>query len=118
MTVCPFFVFAIRLGRTWLRRDEALFYADALNLPLVPVCEPGFFDEQGIKNVIFAATKEESVFGGIVEGMVIRKTDCFAQAQFSSNSLKYVRENHVQTDVHWTRNWRRAALEFEHPPSR
>ena len=41
-----------------------------------------------------------------VEGFVIRNIDQFKYEDFSKNVGKYVRSNHVQTDEHWTKNWR------------
>jgi hypothetical protein len=47
------------------------------------------------------------------EGIVSRNADEFAVVDFQQNVFKYVRKNHVKTDEHWTRNWRRAKLCWE-----
>ena len=44
------------------------------------------------------------------EGVVVRRVHEFGADDFSKNVVKYVRENHVQTDEHWTKNWKRAKL--------
>lgn len=36
-----------------------------------------------------------------VEGFVIRLSDSFTRHDFNKSVIKYVRENHVQTDQHW-----------------
>jgi RNA ligase len=105
-----FFVFAIRDGDTWLSWDEVTFYAQALDLPLAPVLARGRFTEQQLANTILEYVNQPSRFGGEMEGVVVRNTAAFEPAFFYQNVLKYVRENHVQTDEHWTRRWRKARL--------
>lgn len=41
-----------------------------------------------------------------VEGFVVRNASSFSYDEFSKNVGKYVRANHVQTDEHWTKNWK------------
>lgn len=48
-----------------------------------------------------------------MEGVVTRNAAGFPVSAFAENVFKYVRKGHVKTDVHWTRNWRRAALKYE-----
>jgi hypothetical protein len=105
-----FFVFAIRDGDTWLSWDEVTFYAQALDLPLAPVLARGHFTEQHLTNTILEYVNQPSTFGGAMEGVVVRNVAAFEPAFFYQNVLKYVRENHVQTDEHWTRRWRKARL--------
>ncbi len=45
-----------------------------------------------------------------MEGVVTRNADSYSTDEFSKNVFKYVRKEHVKTDEHWTRNWRRAKL--------
>jgi hypothetical protein len=51
-----------------------------------------------------------STFGGEMEGVVVRNAGAFPTDVFYQNVLKYVRANHIQTDEHWTRRWRKAKL--------
>lgn len=44
------------------------------------------------------------------EGIVMRITDSFPIIEFPRCVCKYVRANHVQTDEHWTKNWKKAKL--------
>ena len=39
----------------------------------------------------------------IEEGIVVRLADSFMMEDFNKSCVKWVRENHVQTDEHWTR---------------
>lgn len=108
-----FFVFSIREGDHWLPWDEVVQIADLLDLPTVPVFERGIFTPQTLQEAINAAMQYGSAFGDTAEGFVVRNENGFSTEDFKWNVLKYVRENHVQTDEHWTRNWRRAPLWFE-----
>lgn len=55
----------------------------------------------------------QSALGGEREGIVVRIAGGFASAEFARNVCKSVRQDHVQTDRHWTRNWRPCALRRE-----
>lgn len=110
-----FYVFAIRDGDTWLSWEEVNFYANVLDLPVVPVYAQGFFTENSLIQSILTGMNSGSAFGETIEGFVCRNVKAFDTTQFSQNVLKYVRKNHVQTDEHWTRNWQRAKLWFEYP---
>jgi hypothetical protein len=50
------------------------------------------------------------VYGDTREGVVIRNAGEFPVDEFSNNVCKWVRPNHVQTDEHWTKNWKKATL--------
>ncbi len=113
-----FYVFAIRDGETWLSWNEVLEYAHLLDLPVAPVIQRGYFDEQSLKTFIEQHQRNGSQLGGASEGVVCRLAAAFPDAAFAENVLKYVRKNHVQTDEHWTRNWKKAILrpkEFDQP---
>lgn len=107
-----FYVFAIRDGDTWLSWDEVADYAQILELPLVPVIRRGYFTETELKTIIAQQQQNGSLLGGISEGVVCRVAGAFPDAAFSESVLKYVRKNHVQTDEHWIRNWKKAVLHF------
>lgn len=47
------------------------------------------------------------------EGVVVRTRDSFDNNDFATHVAKFVRIGHVQTDEHWTRNWKRAILHYE-----
>jgi hypothetical protein len=108
-----FYIFGMRDGDTWLAWDEVVFYAQLLELPIVPVFQRGVLTENDVKIGIKTALTEGSKLGGECEGVVCRTAQTFDNQDFSNNVLKYVRHNHVKTDEHWTRNWQRAKLWFE-----
>jgi hypothetical protein len=111
-----FYVFAIRDGERWLAWDEVVFYANLLQLPTVPVLKRGFFTAKTVEQFIIENIKKDSALGGECEGFVVRTADGFDDAHFKNCVLKYVRKNHVKTDEHWTKNWKRAKLRFELAP--
>lgn len=39
------------------------------------------------------------------EGYVVRTENSFSRESFGKNVAKYVRPNHVQTDIHWTKDY-------------
>lgn len=57
----------------------------------VPVLYDGEYDEKLIK----------TLYDGIAEGYVIRLADSITRDDFKTSVGKFVRQNHVQTDVHW-----------------
>lgn len=120
-----FFVFAARIKDVWLAWDEVDFYAHLFDFPTVPV-----LDKQQVKDLtqdslekrVIALAQEESVFGALDpitrldctrEGVVCRNIDEFTTIDFQHNVFKYVRKGHVKTDIHWTRNWKRAKPSWE-----
>lgn len=116
-----FYVFAIRDLDQWLSWDETVFYAQLLDFPVVPVVHR---HDQPVSPMALEAdvlrwAGEPSQFGSVDartgapctrEGIVTRNADAYGVGQFSKNVFKYVRQGHVKTDEHWTRNWRRAQL--------
>ncbi len=108
-----FFLFAVRDGDRWLSWQEVEDIAFWLDLPTVPVRAKGTFSESELRALISEGMQAGSQLGGDCEGFVLRNIDGFGVDDFNKNVLKYVRQNHVQTDEHWTRNWRRAALRHE-----
>jgi hypothetical protein len=108
-----FFVFAIRDGEEWLAWDEVVDIAELLDLPTVPVRQRGIFTLDSLTTTIADAFDFGSAFGSLCEGFVLRNESNFSSPDFYRNVLKYVRAAHVQTDEHWTRNWKRAPLWFE-----
>lgn len=118
-----YYVFAIRIHDKWLSWEEVKFYATMFDFPTVPelqVVAPA--DENSLQQQVLQLASE---FSGLLsfdpatgkpcerEGIVSRNADEFAVVDFKQNVFKYVRKNHVKTDEHWTRNWRRAKLCWE-----
>lgn len=118
-----FYVFAIRYLDKWLSWEETKFYAQALDFAVVPELS---FDkpkaESEIKKLVLDLAAKESRFGSqdiidknacTMEGIVSRNTAEYLVYDFKQNVFKYVRKNHVKTDEHWTRKWKRAPLKWE-----
>jgi hypothetical protein len=118
-----FFVFAIREGDRWLSWEEVTFYAALLDFPTVPMLEgPVAECRETFEAEILERVEDPGTFGSrdahtgepcTMEGIVTRNAAGFATDAFRANVFKYVRANHVHTDEHWTRRWRRARLKWE-----
>lgn len=109
-----FYVFAIRENDKWLSWEEVKFYAEALDLLVVPEIKIGKFTEKLIKKEIAENLLLGSRLNGECEGFVFRNINSFSVTDFSTNVLKYVRKNHIKTDEHWTKNWKKARLWYEY----
>ncbi|MEL6635494.1 MAG: RNA ligase family protein [Bacteroidota bacterium] len=118
-----FFVFAVRYQDQWLSWEEVQFYAKLLDFPTVPVlAEVDLLDRETFEENTIALTRGASTFQSVaaasgqpcsMEGLVSRNPEGFALTDFRRNVFKYVRKDHVQTDEHWTRRWKRAPLKWE-----
>ncbi|MGH1337317.1 MAG: RNA ligase family protein [Aureispira sp.] len=108
-----FFVLGIRDEGRWLAWEEVVFYAECLDLFTVPLLEQGCFSQEELGTAIAHIMSYGSAFGGACEGIVLRPSSGFSVEKFPQKVLKYVRENHVKTDEHWTKHWKRAPLWYE-----
>ncbi|MEM1119453.1 MAG: RNA ligase family protein [Bacteroidota bacterium] len=118
-----FFVFGIRCLDQWLSWEEVQFYAALLDFPTVPelrIVEP--LGQTIFEKTALAIVKQPSQFTSFdvhteqpcsMEGIVSRNTAEYSVVNFKKNVFKYVRKDHVKTDEHWTRNWKRASLTWE-----
>lgn len=91
-----FLVFSIWNGESCLSWEETREYCELLGLSIVPELYIGDYDEDKIKSIA------ENVVEHGGEGIVVRLLDTFSYENFSTSIAKYVRENHVQTDGHWS----------------
>jgi hypothetical protein len=122
-----YYVFAVRVHDVWLSWEEVKFYASLFDFPTVPelkVVKPS--DEVSFRDEVLALVNQPSVLDSYdiaagqpctCEGVVSRNAHEYTVDNFGHNVFKYVRKGHVKTDEHWTRNWRRAKLIWEHPGS-
>ena len=119
-----FYVFAVREGDRWLSWEEVRFYAALLDLPTVPQIriEPRPTDQLSFTQQVLDMVGNTSALRSIdaatgkacsMEGIVTRNAAGFGTDAFVHHVFKWVRKNHVKTDEHWTRNWRRAPLKHE-----
>ena len=107
-----FHVFAVNNGTEWYSWEDVELMARILGLPTVPVLGKGYVSSlEELKEIIDELMGEPSAYGDTKEGIVIRVMDAFpTDDDFSHYVCKYVRANHVQTDEHWTRHWKKAEL--------
>nr|WP_121272446.1 RNA ligase family protein [Pedobacter schmidteae] len=119
-----FYVFAIREHDKWLGWEETKFYASLLDLPTVPeilqFSTPG--NRLAYESEVIMLASDPGLFMPVdartgkpatIEGIVTRNAAAYSVTDFAENVFKYVRKGHVQTDQHWTRNWKRAKLKQE-----
>ena len=89
-------------------------FAGERDIPVVPVVYEGAFASlTEMRRFIRDEHAKPSALGGEREGVVVRIAGGFSSAEFARNVCKSVRKGHVQTDQHWTRNWRRCALRVD-----
>ncbi len=111
---CYFHMFAARNNERWYSWKEVEELASILGLITVPVLEIRKFDSPtDLEESILKHMKNGSKYGDTIEGVVVRNLESFPLNEFSKNVVKYVRKNHVQTDEHWKKNWKRAKLIYE-----
>ena len=112
-----FYMFALRgiqkreYFHSW---DFVVKCAKTLIVPTVPVVYRGVFGNvKDITEFFRDNLKTPSALGPEKEGFVMRIADAFEADAFSHCVCKYVREDHVQTDEHWRRNWQPCKLKEE-----
>lgn len=82
-----------------------------MSFKTVPVVFRGTFKTvKEITNFFNSEIVKPSALGPVKEGFVMRVTNQFDVENFSENMCKFVRKNHVQTDEHWTKNWKPCRL--------
>ena len=103
-----FYAFALRdADGAFASFAEVEAYANEREIPVVPVLFKGRFRSVvETREFMERAQGEPSMLGGEREGVVLRLARGFPAPEFPNNVCKSVRPGHVQTDEHWTRNWR------------
>ena len=85
-----------------------------MNIPHVPELWRGMiYKEEDLQKLVEKYVHDSEWYGDIREGVVVRLTSSFPIDDFKYYVCKWVRPNHVQTDEHWTRNWKKAELNYE-----
>ena len=103
-----FYAFALRnaVGE-FTAFSDLEHYAKSRRIPIVPVLFRGVFRSLAeVRGFVIRAQAEPSALGGKREGVVLRLDRAFPAAEFPEAVCKSVRPDHVQTDEHWTRNWK------------
>ena len=91
-----FYVFSIWNEDDCLSWKDTVSRCDELGLIHVPVLYEGIYS----KDAVMQSVEKVKAKGG--EGVVMRLADAYKYNDFSHSIIKYVRENHVQTDEHWS----------------
>jgi hypothetical protein len=91
-----------RKTQLWLGWRDVEDWAARLGFETVPIVE--FVQEENFGKLVANLQKcgEKLVAAG-QEGFVVRSIYPFYYGQFQDNIAKYVRPNHVTTDVHWSK---------------
>lgn len=118
-----FYLFAVRQNDMWLSWEEVKFYSEFFDFPTVPIVDStshGTCQECFVEH-IKKLTNQNSTFGSVdpvtgdwcnMEGIVTRNINEFTTDDFVSNVFKWVRKDHVQTDEHWRKNWKKAHINY------
>lgn len=118
-------VFAVRLYDYWLSWEETQFIAQCFDfetVPLISTVDISVITKQEFVNEILTTVQLPSKYDSMdtftkqnctMEGLVSRNLHEYPVADFQRNVYKYVRKGHVKTDEHWTKNWKRAKLNFK-----
>jgi len=91
--------------------DDILETTALLGLQTVPTLYRGAWSAIDPENISFHTLT--SRFGPTIEGYIIRNAAAFPFEEYGANVAKYVRKGHVQTDEHWTENWKPATIHKE-----
>lgn len=113
-----FYCFGIRIGDTWVSWDDLVSLCDTIELnymlpkvETVPLLWRGkVSNDKELKQLVDDFMNGESTFGSTIEGVVIRWSDEIKTDEWPYAVQKVVRPNHVTTDKHWSRNWKKAQL--------
>ena len=120
-----FYMFGVRILDKWLSWEEVQWYANFFEYPTVPLLgveSISTTSKEKVKDRVISRASEASEFGSLqtitlepctMEGIVTRNIDEYPVDEMSQNVFKYVRKDHVSTDEHWSRNWKRAPLNWE-----
>jgi hypothetical protein len=109
-----FYIFGIRDNNIWIPWGKVEEYAYLFDIPTVPVLFKGIVNsEKELKELVEKLSKETSELGGQREGVVARVAGMFHNDDFDKNVIKWVRKGHIQTDAHWTRNWKKAKINIQ-----
>lgn len=106
-----FYIFGVRDNNIWIPWQQVEEYSYLLDIPTVPVLFKGVVNSvKELKSLVDDLVSKQSELGGEIEGVVVRSAGMFHNDDFAENVMKWVRKDHVQTDEHWTRNWKKAKI--------
>jgi len=102
-----FMLFAVRDKENWWAWDGVTAAASVLEFLTVPVLFCGSFKSLGeIQDWMERAIQLPGTYSRQREGFVLRVVNAFPVDQFTTYVAKFVREGHIQSEEHWSDNWR------------
>jgi len=97
-----FLVFNIWMNNVCLSWEETEYWCNKLSLTTVPILEKSCkLELLGLFSRVWSGNFPNRINWKEKEGYVVRNIGSFMREDFDTNVAKYVRPNHVQTDVHW-----------------
>jgi len=90
-----FYGFCVMMDNLVLDWDSTLDWLFVAGIQPVPILYRGIYDENIVKS-FWDESKQN-----VMEGYVIRNVNTFRVSDFNKNVAKFVRKNHVQTEIHW-----------------
>jgi ATP-dependent RNA circularization protein (DNA/RNA ligase family) len=102
--ICLVFGMLDKNTNKFLSWKDTVDLAEVLGLKTVPVLESF---PNGIPTG-WTPKNSVSEYGAEREGFVVRLAHSFFYNKFNMSCAKWVRKNHVQTDIHWTKKWKPA----------
>jgi hypothetical protein len=101
-----FLMFGIRQFKkevvNWWSWNDIKTFAVEMGLETVPVLWKGVAASQSeLQDITERLAQQPSAYGQTREGVVVRVAGEFADKDFSTSVVKWVRKNHVSTNTHW-----------------
>lgn len=98
--------------KIWLSYEDVIKEAKRCNYNVVPLIYKGkMLSLKNLKIFLDDEIKKESFLGGNREGFVVSLEEEFIEKnEFFTNTVKYVRKGHVQSDEFWKVNWKQQKL--------
>ena len=101
-------IFASAHVRGWFHSwEQTKDLARQLRISTVPELFTGVVHSpESLTETLLEMHRQSSALGGQREGLIVRNAGQFRIDELHLNVCKSVRPDHVQTEEHWTRNWR------------
>lgn len=99
-----FYGFAAIKGNEFLGWVDTVRLFDKIGIEPVPTLSFGPLTVDYIRRLLLNPKFKPS-FSEEIEGYILRPIENFSVTEFDKYVLKYVRKNHVQTDIHWKKCW-------------
>jgi len=99
-----FYGFAAIKGNKFLGWVDTIKLFEKIGIEPVPTLSFGPLTISYIRKMLLKPEFKSS-FGREIEGYVLRPISYFPVSEFNKWVLKYVRKDHVQTNIHWRKHW-------------